>query len=364
MNESEEVTLMDYLRVIWRRKWLILLPSLLLALTAMILSSILKPKWEVDMIIQPSKFLVQTQDGKYEEVIAVSPAQIARQINERSYNNQIASELNLDKKKLPKYTAENLKDTNLIRVFLREKDANQGEAILRSLFNIIAKRLDQKIDVETKSIDAQIVTAENAIKKTEMDVQSKEIEKNSNKQKILASTKKLAISQERVQSISEEMKAAKKRIDELEAQQKEALLERQEGRDAISLLLYANEVQNNLRYYNTLDEKVSYEKVVQENFRLEIKETEGEIKQLDTQIEKLKNEMADMDNQIALFKEKKGRIDYAQMIKEPTPSLQPVSPKKKLNVLMAGFFGLTLFTLLAFFLEYLKKQMALDGQKP
>jgi capsular polysaccharide biosynthesis protein len=54
--------------------------------------------------------------------------------------------------------------------------------------------------------------------------------------------------------------------------------------------------------------------------------------------------------------EKKGRIDYAQLIKDPTSSLYPISPKKKLNILIAGILGLMIFTILAFFLEYIEKQ--------
>ena len=54
--------------------------------------------------------------------------------------------------------------------------------------------------------------------------------------------------------------------------------------------------------------------------------------------------------------DKKLRIDYAQLVKEPTASLYPVSPRKKVNVAIAGILGLFMFTVLAFFLEYIEKQ--------
>jgi uncharacterized protein involved in exopolysaccharide biosynthesis len=159
------------------------------------------------------------------------------------------------------------------------------------------------------------------------------------------------------------MKEVKKRTDELEKQQREALSEKKQGIDAISLLLYSNEVQQNLRYYNTLDEKLSNEKITQENLSLSIKEKGEEIKQFDTQIEKLNteidrinNEIEDVKNEIGFLNDRKGRIDYTQLIKEPTSSLYPVSPKKKLIVLIAGILGLFAFTMLAFFIEYVEKQ--------
>jgi len=77
---------------------------------------------------------------------------------------------------------------------------------------------------------------------------------------------------------------------------------------------------------------------------------------LNTEIDKINNEIEDVKNEIGFLNERKGRIDYTQLIKEPTSSISPVSPKKKLNVLIAGILGLFIFTALAFFLDYLEKQ--------
>jgi len=59
--------------------------------------------------------------------------------------------------------------------------------------------------------------------------------------------------------------------------------------------------------------------------------------------------------EINLLNEKKGQMNYSQFIKEPTSSLHPVGPKKKLNILIASILGLFIFTAFAFFLEYLEK---------
>jgi len=198
----------------------------------------------------------------------------------------------------------------------------------------------------------------------------------------------------------EEMIEVKKRIDELDEQQRKALGEKKQEGDAISLLLYSNEVQQNFRYYNTLDEKLSNEKITQENLYLAIRNKEEQLRQIDNQIqqintqkeiikteiddiltqiavikteiekvkntintvkneiEKVKNTINTKETEIKLLENKKARIDYTQLIKEPTSSLYPVSPKKKLNVLIAGILGLMAFTMLAFFLESLEKQKA------
>ena len=367
---ENEIELMDYLNIIWKRKWLISIPTFALMIIAGIISFLLPQKWNVNAIIVPSKFLIQTEQGEFREVVVVDPRQVAGQINEETYNYLIASELNLDMRKFPKLKAENVRDTKLVQVSLKDNDVERAKKILISLFNYLKTDLDKKIIVEIKGIDSQIALNENLIKLKELGIKDKlseiklgQIEKNKTREEMQSAERKLKISEDRVKSIIDEMKAVKERIDGLEEQQKKALAEKIQGIDAISLLLYSNTVQENLRYYNTLDEKLSNEKIIQENLNLLIKEKNEEIKTLDTQIEKLKNEIdkinneiENVKNQISLLNERKGRIDYTQIIKEPTPSVKPVSPKKKQNVLIAGVLGLMIFGMLAFFLEYIQKQ--------
>jgi len=369
---ENEIELIDYLNVLWKRKWLIIIPTFFLVIAVGLISFLLPKKWEIDSIIVPSKFLIQTEQGAFNEVVVVEPKQIASQINEAAYDSLIAAELNLDIREFPELKANNIRDTKLVRISIKEEDIEKAKQILHSLFNHLKRDLDKKIEVEIKDIDTQIETNKNLINQKELNIKNEgseiklsQIEKNKARQEILSSENKLKISEDRVKSIIEEMKEVKKRTDELEKRQREALSEKKQAIDAISLLLYSNEVQQNLRYYNTLDEKLSNEKIIQENLSLSIKEKSEEIKQFDTQIEKLNTEIDKINNEIenvkndnSFLNERKGRIDYTQLIKEPTSSIGPVSPNKKLNVLIAGVLGLFVFTMLAFFLDYVEKQKA------
>ena len=368
MERNEEINLMEYLELIWAKKWQIIVPTIVVAIVAGIISFLIKPIWQIDAIIEPSKFLIQTEQGIFQEVYVIDPKQVVGQINQASYNNILTSELNIAVNEFPDIKAENLRDTKLVRIWLRENDPDKGKKILNSLFLHLKADFDRKINVEIKGIDTEIFKQENSIKKNELDIKDKwneiklmDSQKTKTKEGISADTNKLKISEDRFQNIIEEMKSVKKRIDEIEEQLKKALEEKRQGSDAVGLLLYSNEVQNNLRYYNTLEEKLSVERITQESLRLSMKEKTEDIKQLDTQIEKLKTEIdkinnttANINNQIGLLKERKMRIDYAQLIKEPTPSKNPVAPKKKTNVVVAGFMGLIIFGFLAFFLEYIK----------
>ncbi len=468
MEEYEnEFELMDYLNVIWKRKWLIIIPTFFLVLFVGIYSLTLPKVWEVHALIVPSKIILRTDDGQFNEVLVTNPKQITGQINQATYNNLIAAELNLDIEKMPKIEAENLRDTNLVRISLKAQDVENAKDILLSLFNFLKIDLDEKIKVELSGIDMQvesnnnrikskyieiedkknsieainltiknkrntiktkknrikdkenlIITKENTIKLKEssitiknLNIESKELEKTGMQEEINTLKNKLIISEERTDAITEEMKEVKDRINKIEEEWK-IVLTKGNDKNAMSILLYSVEIGNNLRYYNALDEKLSNEKITQENINLSIEEKKREIKQTDNQIEQIRtqiedvnteihnvkteiddvhtqiddintqiddietdiektkneiktiqnsiiikeNEIESVKNDISFVKEKKARIDYAELIKEPTSSLGPVAPKKKQMVMIAGILGLFIFTILAFFLEYIAKQ--------
>jgi len=355
-EDKSAVELIDYLNVLWKHRWLIIVPTIVLAVAAGVISFLLPPKWDVDVIIQPSKFFAQTEQGTFIEVVVTDPKQLAGQINQESYNRLIGAELNLDPREFPALRAENLRDTKLVRVTVRTGETERAKAILTSLFQHLKGELDRKIDVEIKSIATQIAAKESDIKSQELDIQARNIEIDQTGQEIGSARNKLKISEDRSRSLVEEMKGVKARIDEIEKQQKSTLADKQGGVEALGLLLYSNEIQQNFRYYNTLDESLSAEKNTQEDLRLSVREKEQSIKRLKTEIEKINQQIVGLRGDIELLNEKKQRIDYAQLMKEPTVSLYPVFPRKKMNVLFAGFLGLFGFSLLAFFIDYVERR--------
>ena len=319
---------MDNLNVLWKRKWLILIPTFILVIAVGIISFFTPPKWEVDVLIQPSKYLTRTEAGRLEEVMVTEPAQIASQINQNSYDHLIASELNLDIREFPELKAENLRDTKLVRVTAKENDIEKAKLILSSLFNHLKSELDKKVEIEIKEIDSQI--------------KSKEIEKLGIEEEINANRNKLNIVKNREKEIENEMSDIKKRIDVLDKEQRSNLKKgNRSDSESLAMLLYSNEILQSLTHLNTLNELISRKKIEEEDITLGIENREEKIKQLENEIDNLN--------------ERKGRIDHTQLIKEPTSSLSPVSPKTKLNILIVTILGLLIFTAFAFFVEYLGK---------
>lgn len=365
-NKTKDVELIDYLNVIWRWKWFIILPTFLLMLLTGVCTFRAPSAWNVDAIIQPSNLFIQMPGGRLERIMIMDPAQLAIQINQASYNNIIAQELNLNAYELPMITAENLRDihrpnylggTNLVLVSTVTNDIEKGKAVLNKLFELVKTELDEKVAVEMENlendvagIDSQIKEKEieikenenqialtkletidkdseikiqdneigktlNSIKLKEMDIRSKQIEKEGVQKEIVSIKNKIKIADERIQSLREEMKVVKKRIEELDAQQKKALAVKKKEGEAINLLLYSNEIQQSLRYYTTMNQDLRDEQMFQEDQRIRVQEQEEHLLLLENDINRINTEIeskhSDIDNiraRIALIKNERAKI--------------------------------------------------------
>jgi len=352
-EQDEEIRIFDYLNILWKRKWFILIPALVLAAAAGIFGFLKTPVWTIDTIIEPGIFLVQDSNGQNRETPATETLRMARRIGLQSYNASIASELNLDRRGFPVLFAEILNNTWFIRIWLKVTDIDRGTKVLLSLLQHLKAEFNQTLDMEVKRLEAQIFEQENTIKSRQAETVLLEIQKTKSLAQIASEEAKIEISEERRRSISMEMASAKTRTDALEEQLKKAVDAQQKGNDAISLglLLYSSQVQNNVQYYNLLDEKLNAEKVLQENSRLNIKSKTEDSKEADARIGILKNQIDNTSNAIKLIQERKTRIRYAEIIKEPSVSGGPVGPGKAMYILFGGLIGLAVFSLVALSLE-------------
>jgi hypothetical protein len=408
---DDEINFTEYVLLLWQRKWLIIISTVIVVIIASIYFLFSPKIWKTEMIIEPSKFLAETAGGGFNKVTTINPRQLAGQIKEASYDQLLARQLNIELGKFPRLRAEHLTNTDLVRVYVRIQDTERAKLALTSLFNHVKFIYDKKVDTELQGINTEISDKNNSIKSQELgfrekenqiktlkskvvrtkneislkesEIQSNEINKDRMKKEIESHKNRLKISEERINSISEEMNAVKERINDTEEQLKRVLAENKEENTAISLLLYSNEIQQNLRYFSVLSEKISNERLAQENLYLLILNNEKEIRQIDNNInqikilkntistqiddintqidmieidkEKIAGSIDAMNSQKTFLEEKKARFDYTQLIKEPTVLGSPVSISVKKGALIAAIASLLIFSLIAIFLENLKK---------
>jgi LPS O-antigen subunit length determinant protein (WzzB/FepE family) len=71
-EQFETINLMEYVEILWKQKWLIIIPTILISIAVGIWSFLQTPAWEVDAIILPSKYFSQSAPGQFIEVFVVS----------------------------------------------------------------------------------------------------------------------------------------------------------------------------------------------------------------------------------------------------------------------------------------------------
>lgn len=316
----------DYLKVLQKKKWFIILGTLFCVVFVLIISLFMQPVYEIDAIIQPGKLILKNPSGNISEYVIEDGQQIANKVEHETYDSLIAAELNLPESELPKLKAEKIRNTMLTRLWIMSSNVELSRKVLESLIGHIKINIDEKVRIELSTLDSEI-----ALEEIEKERRTKEIE-------ILNS--KVSVLNQRKNDIIKEMALIKTKIDELEKEQLRALkTEEKSELESLGLLLYSNEIQQSLMYHETLNEKLSRIKLEAGTIRSQI------------QVEYAK--IHESENSIVNLKERKGRIDFTKIIKNPSPSRNPVFPNKKLNVFIAGIFGLMIFTIIAFLLEYM-----------
>ena len=330
MNEYEsKIELMNYLDVLWKRKWFIIIATFLLISAAAVVSFLLPPKWEVDAIFATSRYIYKNEDGLWKEIQFIRSSAIAASTNLGAYNDNIVAKLNIDLNDFPKLKAEHLSPTYLVRFSIKEKDVEKAKLILHSLLNHLKKAFDLYADRKIEIFDSQI--------------KSKDTEKLILERKIDAYKNRINIIKQRKQVIEKDMNEIRKKIEELTKERGLILKKKDRSEsESFTMLHYSNEIQHNSINYRILNESLGKNKIEEEIINLEIEDKERLINQI--------------ENEINSLNERKKYIYHAQITKEPTSSISPVYPKKLTNVLIAGILGLLVFGMFSFFLEYIEKQ--------
>jgi len=350
IRHDDEISLMDFIDTLLKRKRFIILTTLVFIVLATLLIFLMPRKWEVTSVILPSKFLLQLEGGELKQVVFIDSKHVAGLINEATYNSLITAELNLDPRKFPRIKAESLPDTNLVRITIKEKNVELAKKILNRLHGHLKNDLDKKAEIEIKNTDSLMKSKE--IEKNKLEEENKILRgKLEEENKILRG--KLAEVEKRRSEIENEMAAVRKRVENLEADQGTYLKKENKAEaESLGMLLYSNVIQESLKYHDNLKELVNRKKLEEDDINIKI----GENLQLaNIKMGENLQLIKQKANEIANLTEKKGRIDFTQVMKEPLASLDPVSPSKSFILGMGCLLGFLFSALVAFFLEYVEK---------
>ena len=325
---DDEIELMDYLRVIWKWKYLILLGTVVCGVIAAIISLNMNKIYTINMVLRPG-ILSVGEKGK--NVYIDTPQNIKALIDSGTFNNDILSYLNDSKMdKVPKrlnFKVTILKGSDTIKIQYETADIKQGIIIQDRLNKLLLETYSKLVQYFKNEYDMKLSLLKSETDYTKVTIKSyKRNEKNIKK---------------RIDELTSEIELIKNNTANLIAERNKLLSKNPKENNILSALLYSNTIQQNLQLSNNYQNEINKYKQ-QKEYKLQ-------------NIEGSENEIANKLNEIKNLQFKKDNIQNIQILQPPISSLYPIKPKKKLIVMLALIAGLFLMLFLAFFFEYLSK---------
>ena len=296
--QEDEIELIDIFRILWKRRKLILLGTLLLTIGAAGISLLLPKVYEVSTIIEPGIRPIADVNGQIvNEMPVITPEALKESILGGAYDGRIQKKLNIASQDYPKIKVVTPKNTLLVKISIESSKPEQALVILNELVSQAGNDIQEKLESEKSKIG-------NEIKLTQIYDQSLV---------------------EKIKLVEKQTTAVTAKMQDLEKNRQKSLASR--STDAMSVLLYSNEIQNQQIYLNGLQEKLK---------NLET-EAQGSSVRIDNLLLKL------------------SLIKSTSLTMPPTIPEKPIKPKKALIVALALMVGLMGTVMLAFLLEYLER---------
>jgi len=146
-DNMDEIDLMDYIKVILKRKKIIFGITILAVIAAAGFSFSMAKVYKIDSSLEIGKIAGEVIEG---------PLQVVEKIKADSYGVLIREKLNLSEEEYPKIKAENPKDTNLVRIEIESNKPKMAKTILEELNDLILKEHQERLDNRKSKIEENI----------------------------------------------------------------------------------------------------------------------------------------------------------------------------------------------------------------
>ena len=336
---EDEIELMDLLKVLWKWKYLILLGTLACAVIAGIVSFNMTKIYQGKMVVAPGLLKIDDQ-GK--RLYIDSLQNIQTMIESGTFDGQILAGLGEKNERGPlAFKVETPKGLNALRVSLETVDRKQGLQILDELSRLLLEKFRGVVAYYQRDYEMQKEKKSSELTKLNGEISNVKAEIKNNELLIKDLSRSVSETEAEIEGIG-------KNTELLISERNKFLSIRKKDENILSALLYTNTIQESIAYLNTL--------------RSTTNEIKSQINEARLNIEQGKNKIADLEGQKQLIAEEIANIEFRkniiqniQVLQAPEISRNPIKPKKKLNVLLAGVVGLFLTVFLAFFIEYVSK---------
>jgi len=332
MNDDKDkfedpIELMDYLRVIWKWKYLILVGTAVCALVAVAISISMPKIFRIEMILRPA---VAEISASGEKTYVYSPTNIKSLIEGGSLNSEIIQQLknsgtrNVTVPLL--FMVDIPANTDLLKIAYETKSVDEGIVILDQLIKSLSKEGSDKIDYFKTKYDKKMEEKKSLIYLFKEELRLNEV-KISNIEKRLS---KLVTEIQKVDNNTVMM-----------ANNRDKLVNSKSQNDVLAGFLYMNTFQQNLDLINKINNQIL-------DYTSEMEKEKSNAKRIQIKINILSKEIEDL-------KQEKNEMQSFHIVQPATSSPYPIRPRIKRDVVFAAVMGFFLMLLLTFFLEYLSK---------
>ncbi|MCX5852804.1 MAG: Wzz/FepE/Etk N-terminal domain-containing protein [Deltaproteobacteria bacterium] len=373
-RHEDEIELIDILRIIWKWKWLITVGVVIVAVAASVISLQMPKVYQVDAIIEPG---IMGVDDKGNLIYIDSPDNISRKVGEQAYNQRIMKDLHVDPHTVDlKFKSDTDKNKNsqviMVSSEWEENEVDLGIKVQNLLIAYLTDNYRDIINQKKNNYDSKITTNQNKI--NDIDTQRKDLDKQvqikaaellGNKNELKLKIARLESVEQQVEKLFSELKEVKDNSVKMTAE-KDALLKKSDQKDALSLLLHATTLQQNITYFNELNSQI-FELRKQENeIETDITKLESSINSLMAEVERLKlqrdeglkTKIDDINAEIQRLKSEQSIISNIKVIQEPEKSTKPVKSRKVQIVMVSAVGAFFFLVILAFFIEYVRTSSA------
>ncbi len=323
---EQELNLREYIEIIIKRKKLILAIFCVSVIATVAISLITPKNYEVSMLIEPPIAGISASGAP---IFLDSPLNMKAIIDGGAFDSKVVKALELDPRKTAvKLKVSQPKDSSVLKVALNEPKikVELRITILNRFFEEMSSYYKDIIESKKNDVDRMVSVVSNGIKGMNDSIKMNE-----------ASLKIVESQENELMSV---LKDTKTNTEQLLIERK-ALLEKKAPVDDISSLLYTNTIQQNITYFNQINNQLAEIKTKKERVANDAKILRNKINNSALEIERLKAAQKTIRNM--------------GLPKEPQVSLQPIGAGRMQAVVLAGVLSLILGAFLAFFIEYWQK---------
>ena len=319
---EDEIELIDLLRVIWKWKYLIMGGTLVCAIAAMVISSIIPKIYRIEMIIRPG-ILSIGEDGNAKYID--TPRNIKALIDTGAFERKILENLDeSNRSDIPKDLRFEVMLPNESNTLKINYDSSQIEQAIEIL-ELLGKFLIMEYSSIVKYFQYE---SDSVLNVRKGEIQNIRTVKRSNQINIINIEK-------RIHELESEIVFINENTAHLNKERNQFLSKGKDENNILSVILYSNTIQQNLQLANDYKDENKNLMAGKETELQKISELENQLQRQLTEIDKLKF--------------KKTNIQSIQIIQKPYSSPYPIKPNKRLNVILAATIGIFIMVILAVF---------------